>query len=369
MADYYEILGVSRNATAAEIKKAYLKKVRELHPDVAGEEGAEAIKDVNRAYEVLKNDEKRRLYDMGGESALGGGGAPNFGGAFQDIFDTFFGGATAARGPVPRARRGQDALVPVTITLREAVFGVEKTITIETAVVCGHCNGTATRDGAEPQTCPTCHGSGSIQKVTNSFLGQVMSTTSCGQCHGHGSIISDPCPDCSGDGRVRATQELPITIPAGIENGMRMRMNGKGEVGPGGGPAGDLFIEVHVQDDPVFTRQGDNLHLDLEVPMTLAALGATISIDTFDGPKDLKIDAGTSAGAVLTLDGLGVGRLRRGDRGDLLVTLQVKTPTKLSGRERELLEELAAIRGEDSSSGTVMNKGQSRFERFRDRFR
>ncbi|MGO1402549.1 MAG: molecular chaperone DnaJ [Flaviflexus sp.] len=371
MADYYDILGVSRSASQDEIKRAYRKKARTLHPDVAGPDKADEFKEVTVAYEVLSNDEKRRLYDMGGESALrnGGAGAAGFGGAFQDIFDTFFGGSTAARGPVPRGRRGQDALVPVEIELKDAVFGVETDITIETAVRCGTCNGTCSREGSAPTTCSACGGSGSVRKVTNSFLGQVMSTTSCGVCQGHGTVITDPCLDCAGEGRVRAQQTLNVNIPAGIDDGMRIRMSGKGEVGPAGGPQGDLFIEVHVADHPEFTRQGDDLVCELEIPMTAAALGTTMNIESFDGPEEITIEPGTSGGVSLRVRGKGVGRLHRSDRGDLVINVHVITPTKLSGREKELLKELAEIRGENAPEAKLVSENSSMFSRFRERFK
>ncbi|MBM9432763.1 molecular chaperone DnaJ [Flaviflexus equikiangi] len=369
MADYYDILGVSRSATQDEIKRAYRKLARKLHPDVAGPDKEGEFKDVTAAYEVLSNEEKRRLYDMGGESAVRNGGAPGgFGGSFQDIFDTFFGGATAARGPVPRGRRGQDALVPIEIELKDAVFGLDTDITVETAVRCTTCQGSCTREGSGPQTCTACGGSGSVRKVTNSFLGQVMSTTSCGVCQGHGTVITDPCLDCAGEGRVRAQQTLSVRIPAGIEDGMRIRMSGKGEVGPAGGPQGDLFIEVHVADHEQFTRQGDDLVCDLQVPMTAAALGTTVTIESFDGPEELTIEPGTSSGVSLRVRGKGVGRLHRHDRGDLVINLHVQTPTKLSAREKELLRELAEVRGETQPDAKLMSESASVFTRFKDRF-
>lgn len=369
MADYYDILGVSKSATQDDIKRAYRKKARTLHPDVAGPDKANEFKNVTVAYEVLSNDEKRQLYDMGGEQALRNGGAPTGGfGNFQDIFDTFFGGATAARGPVPRGRRGQDALVPIEIELKDAVFGLETDVTIETAVRCTTCDGTCTRDGSPPQTCTACGGSGSVRKVTNSFLGQVMSTTSCGVCQGHGTVITDPCLDCAGEGRVRAQQTLNVRIPAGIENGMRIRMSGKGEVGPAGGPQGDLFIEVHVADHPEFVRQGDDLVCELEIPMTAAALGTSMTIESFDGSEEVTIEPGTSGGVSLRVRGKGVGRLHRSDRGDLVINLHVATPSRLSGREKELLRELAEIRGETHPEGRLVSAGASVFSRFKDRF-
>ncbi|UNX53615.1 molecular chaperone DnaJ [Georgenia sp. TF02-10] len=352
MNDYYEILGVSRQASQEEIKKAYRRQARKLHPDVAGPEAAEQFKDVTRAYEVLSNPEKRQMYDLGGESALGGNGAgagtAGFG-AFQDIFETFFGaaGGGAPRGPVPRGRRGQDALVRLDLELADAVFGVDREIQVDTAVVCPTCQGSCCRPGTAPRTCEVCHGRGSVQRVTRSFLGQVMSTSPCPACQGHGTVIPDPCPDCSGEGRVRTRRTLHVDVPAGVDSGTRIRLTGQGEVGPGGGPAGDLYVELRVKPHPLFVREGDDLHCSLELPMTAAALGTVVEVETLDGARQLDIEPGTQPAQVLTLEGLGVGHLHRGGRGDLHVHVDVHVPTRLDDRQRDLLAEVAALRGEE----------------------
>ena len=343
MADYYDILGVSRSATQDEIKRAYRKKARTLHPDVAGPDRADEFKDVTVAYEALSNEEKRRLYDMGGESALRNGGAPAGGfGGFQDIFDTFFGGATAARGPVPRGRRGQDALVPIEIELKDAVFGLETDITIETAVRCTTCDGTCTREGTAPTTCTNCGGSGSIRKVTNSFLGQVMSTTSCGVCHGHGTVITDPCLDCAGDGRVRAQQTLNVRIPAGIEDGMRIRSAGNGEPGVNGGPPGDLFVEIRIREHAVFQRDGDDLHCEIPISMTIAALGGKVQVPTLTGRAEIELPEGTQTGKTFRLRGKGIKGLRSAYPGDLYAHVAVETPIRLSDKQKAMLREFDA---------------------------
>ena len=240
--NYYEVLGVSRTASPEEIKRAYRKLARETHPDVAGPGSEERFKQVAHAYEVLSDPEKRQLYDLGGESALGGHGGTGPGFGFSDIFETFFGAAAGAanpRGPVPRGRRGQDALVPLEIDLRDAVFGTTREITVNTAVVCPTCSGTCCRPGTSPRTCDVCGGRGSVQRVARSFLGQIMTTSPCAMCQGHGTIIEHPCTECSGDGRVRTRRTISVEVPAGVESGARLRMPGAGEVGPGAGPAGE----------------------------------------------------------------------------------------------------------------------------------
>ncbi|MFD1719506.1 molecular chaperone DnaJ [Georgenia deserti] len=377
MNDYYEILGVSRQASAEEIKKAYRKLARTHHPDVAGPEAAEKFKEIGRAYEVLSNPEKRQLYDMGGEAAVngqaGGAGAGGFGGGFggfNDIFETFFGAGAggASRGPVPRARRGQDALLRLDIDLADAVFGSTKEVQVDSAVVCPTCQGTCCRPGTSPRTCEVCHGRGSVQRVTRSFLGQVMATTTCSACQGHGTVIPEPCQDCAGEGRVRTRQTLTIEVPAGVETGTRIRMSGQGEVGPGGGPAGDLYVEIHEREHPVFVRRGDDLHCTLPVPMTAAALGTMTTLDTLDGEQEIDIAPGTQPEQVYTLRGLGVGHLQRPGRGDLHVHVEVQVPTRLDDRQRELLGELAELRGEERPEPRLAATGSGMFSRLREKF-
>ncbi len=367
--DYYEILGVSRQASHEEIKKAYRKLARKLHPDVAGPDAQDKFKDVTRAYEVLSNPEKRQMYDVGGEQAFSGGGAPGGFGGFQDIFETFFGAAAggAPRGPVPRGRRGQDALVRLDMELEEVVFGATRELQVDTAVVCPTCEGTCCRPGTQPRTCEVCHGRGSVQRVTRSFLGQVMSTAPCSACQGHGTVIPDPCPDCAGEGRVRTRRTLKVEVPAGVDSGTRIRMTGQGEVGPGGGPAADLYVEIRERSHPTFVRRGDDLHCTMGIPMTAAALGTVLEVDTFDGLRAVDVEPGTQPEEVLTLRDLGVGHLNRPGRGDLHVHLDVQVPTRLDDRQRELLAELAALRGEEQPEPRLATSGSGVFSKLRDK--
>jgi len=367
--NYYEVLGVGAKATPEEIKRAYRKLARETHPDVAGPDSEERFKEVSRAYEVLSDPEKRQLYDIGGDSALGGMGGNGAGFGFSDIFETFFGAAAGAanpRGPVPRGRRGQDALVPLEIDLREAVFGATREITVNTAVVCPTCSGTCCRPGTSPRTCEVCGGRGSVQRVARSFLGQIMTTSPCAMCQGHGTIVADPCTECSGDGRVRTRRTIPVDVPAGVENGARLRMPGAGEVGPGAGPAGDLHIEFRVRPHDRFTRRGDDLLCSVTVPMTAAALGTVLTIDTFDGPREVTIKPGTQPGHTELLKGLGVTRLYHHVRGDLKVFVDVEMPARLDDRQRELLAELARVRGEERVNPAVTG-GSGMFARLKEK--
>lgn len=372
MTDYYEILGVPRDATQEQIKKAYRRLARELHPDVAGPEAEDRFKDVTRAYEVLGNPEKRQAYDLGGDpSSPGGGFGAGAGFGFQDIFETFFGAATGAatgpRGPQPRARRGQDALVRLDIDLVEAAFGAHRDLQVETAVTCATCNGTCCRPGTSPRTCEVCGGRGVVQRVARSFLGQVMTTSPCAACHGYGTVIPDPCPECSGEGRVRSRRTLSIDVPAGVETGTRIKLTGQGEVGPAGGPAGDVYVEIRERRHEVFVRQGDDLHCTLEVPMTAAALGTVLTLETLDGTREIDLRPGTQPGDVLTQRGLGVGHLRGGGRGDLHVHVDVHVPTAMDAEQERLLRELAALRGEERPEPRLAPASTGMFARLRDK--
>ena len=348
--DFYALLGVSKDSTPEEIKKAYRKLARELHPDVNPDpEHQERFKMVTAAYEVLSDPEKRQMYDMGGDPRnAGGGGGFGSGFDFGDIMDAFFGGG-GQRGPRTRARRGQDALIRLQIDLDAAVFGSNRDITVDTAATCGSCAGAGTAPNSQPLTCAMCKGRGEIQQVQRSFLGQVMTARACPQCHGFGQTIPHPCPECAGDGRVRTRRSLTIQIPPGVDSGTRIQLTGEGEVGPNGGPAGDLYVEIVVAPHPVFERQGDELHCTVTLPMTSAALGTSVTLDTLDGEQVIDVRPGTQPGEVLVLRGKGAARLRTSARGDLNVHFIVDVPTKLDDAQTALLKQLAALRAEDTT--------------------
>ncbi|WP_026554940.1 molecular chaperone DnaJ [Arthrobacter sp. 35W] len=369
MSNHYDVLGVGRDATGEEIKKAYRKLARKFHPDVNdGEDAQERFKSVTHAYEVLSDPQKRRVYDTTGNENGTDNGAGNFSGqgfAFQDIFETFFGGG-GQQGPAPRTRRGQDALITVRIDLRDAVFGANKKIEVETAVTCPTCEGSCCRPGTSPTTCDICHGSGQVQRPMRSILGQVMTVATCGSCQGYGTMITDPCNECIGEGRIRSRRSLTIKIPAGVGTGTRIQLTSQGEAGPAGGPAGDLYVEIKVNNDPAFLREGDDLHATLSVPMTAAALGTELTLDTFDGEQPISIKPGTQAGEIINLRGLGVTHLRGYGRGDLKVHVHVETPSKIDAAQEELLKQLAALRGEQFTAGKLVTSG-GMFARLRDK--
>ena len=342
MADHYEALGVARDATEDQIKKAYRKLARELHPDVnAAPEAQERFKSVTHAYEVLSDPEQRRNYDMGGNNSFGG--SANFG--FGDIFDSFFGGGQ--RGPRSRVERGQDALVRVDLTLREVVFGAQRSMEIDTAVLCKTCNGSCCQPGTDLRICDVCRGAGQVQRQVRSLLGNVLTSAPCNACQGYGQTIPTPCVDCRGQGRVRARRTLDLNIPGGVEDGLRLQMSGQGEVGQAGGPNGDIYVDISVRSDEVFGRQGDDLVCTLEVPLHDAALGALIKVETFDGEEQVEIHPGHQTGEIITLKGKGVKHLRSNGRGDLHVKLQVLTPTKMDSKQKELLRQLQKLRKND----------------------
>ncbi|SDQ04744.1 molecular chaperone DnaJ [Quadrisphaera sp. DSM 44207] len=365
MTDHYAALGVPRDASTEDIKKAYRKLARQLHPDVNPSAG-ERFKEVSAAYEVLANPDKRRAYDMGGSGGPGAGFGQGFG--FSDIFETFFGGAGGGRGPVSRAQPGQDALIRLEVDLREAVFGSERELAVDTAVTCPRCDGSCAEPGTSERTCDVCGGRGQVQRTARSLLGQVLTTSPCPTCGGYGTVIPSPCAECAGEGRVRSRRTLTIRVPAGVDTGTRIQLAGQGEVGPGGGPAGDLYVEVVQRPHELFTRRGDDLHCSLAVPMTAAALGATIPLETLDGTRDVEVRPGTQPGEVLTLRGLGVTHLRSGGRGDLHVHVDVKVPTRLDDEQERLLRELARLRGDERPDGGFAPAQQGVFSRLKDRF-
>lgn len=371
MNDYYADLGVSREASAEEIKKAYRRLARELHPDVnPGAEAEAQFKKVSQAYDVLSDPAKKQQYDMGADPFGGMSGAYGQGFSFSDIMDAFFGGAAgAARGPRSRVQRGQDALIRIDIDLATAVFGGEKEVAVDTAVLCETCHGDGQQPGTGTRTCDLCGGRGELQQIQRSFLGQVMTSRPCTACHGFGSVITDPCFDCSGNGRVRTRRTLTLKIPAGVDTGTRIQLAGEGEIGPGGGTPGDLYVEIEVTQHDKFQRRGDDLHCVVEVPMTAAALGTVLQFDTLDGPTELTIKAGAQSGEVTTIKDQGVTHLRGSGRGDLLVTLRVVTPTRLTSEQEELIRRLAEMRDEQRPSGKVSHvESGGFFGRIKDAF-
>jgi molecular chaperone DnaJ len=378
-ADYYEVLGVPRDASAEQIKKAYRKLAMQYHPDVAdAPDAAEKFKEIGEAYEVLHDPNKRAMYDrggnpMGGAQGFGPGGFSGFSGAgfdFTNLVDAMF-GAQTSRGPRSRVRRGQDAVVRLGLTLAEAAFGVTKPLKVDTAVVCSRCGGSGAAEGSEPVQCGTCHGQGEVTAVQRSFLGEIRTSQPCPTCRGYGTVIPNPCGECSGEGRVRSHRTINVKIPAGVDSGNRVHLASQGEVGPGGGPAGDLYVELKVTPHEVFTRNGDDLEMVVHIPMTAAALGTQVSLATLEAERDdleadqasveVQIPAGTQSRARIAIAGRGVPRLRGGGRGDLGITLVVDTPTKLDAKQRELLTQLAEARDETRPEASVAKQGKGMF--------
>lgn len=378
--DYYKILGVSRDASQEEIQKAYRKLSRQYHPDIAGKQFEDKFKEINEAYSVLSDPAKRQQYDMGASSFSGGGSGAGFSSMdfsnLGDIFGQFFGegspfGAPPSS-PIPRESRGGDDLVSLTISLKDAVFGAEKQIEVTTFAKCKACDGTGSKSKSAPVVCPSCHGTGLKRQVQRSILGQILTTVPCPQCQGHGTIIPDPCPECQGTGRVRVRRTIEVKIPAGIEDGTRIKLVGQGEAGLLGGPAGDLYVEVHIAPNREFTRKGQDLHCWLSIPMTWAALGTMTSISTFDGEKELEIPAGTQYGQTVVMPGLGLHKSEK-ERGDMVVHIQIEIPTGLSGEQKELLKKFASLH--DSGAGANMQAAQEMkpkkgiFARMKDAFK
>lgn len=376
--DYYAILGVERDATPEGIKKAYRRRAMKVHPDVAPDdaEAAEKFKELSEAYEVLSDPNKRAIFDRGGDplSGMGGAGFSGFGGGFAggfdftNLVDAMFGQA-GGRGPRSRVLTLADALVRVSLDLHEAVFGVTKPVKVATAVVCPKCTGKGGEPGSEPVTCSTCNGNGDITQIQRSFLGDIRTSQACPTCRGYGTVIPRPCGECSGEGRVRTTRTLQVKIPAGVSTGIRIHLESQGEVGPGGGPAGDLYVELAVNSHDTFRRDGDNLEMVVKLPMTAAALGTNVDLTTLEAEWDksdeadrkvsLEVPAGTQSGTRIALKDRGVPRLRGGGRGELGVTLLVETPTKLDDHQRELLRQLADVRDETRAEAVAAKPGKA----------
>lgn len=348
--DYYDTLGVGRNASDDEIKSAFRKLARQYHPDVNKEpEAEERFKEINEAYGVLSDSAKRARYDRFGRAGLGNtGGFHDYTVDFADIFDELFGqfgfsgGRSTRRGP----RRGRDLQMPITLTFEEAVFGAQKEIEFERDDTCSRCKGSGSEPGTTPTRCPTCGGQGEVRQVRQTILGQMMQTSTCPSCGGRGEVISSPCQTCRGSGLEHRKLRKSIEIPPGVDSGTQVRLAGEGEPGTHGGPNGSLFLLLDVRPHKFFRRRENDLVLNLDVNIAQATLGADVTVPTLDGEELLKIPAGTQPGKVFKLKGKGVPHLRRKDhRGDQLVIVNIEIPTKLSSEQRELLEKLATTLG------------------------
>ena len=357
--DYYEVLGVPRDADENAIKSAYRKLARQYHPDVnKATDAGERFKVINEAYEVLSDPEKRGVYDRYGRAAtqggFGQGGGSPFGGFggfgdISDIFDEFFGGGFGGRSNRQRGpARGNDLRYDLEITFQEAVFGVEKELEVPRLETCSHCGGSGAEPGTTPIRCPQCNGSGEIRRAQQTILGQFVNVTACPRCNGEGEIVTTPCTVCKGQKRVRVTRKLAVSIPAGVDDDMRIRLAGEGEPGDRGGPAGSLYVMLHVKPHGLFQRQDNDILLDLPVNIVQASLGAEVDVPTLDGPTKLTIPAGTQNGTVFRLKGKGVPVLRSNRRGDQLITARVVVPVKLNEKQRKMLKELGDSLGIES---------------------
>lgn len=358
--DPYDVLGVRRDASEQEIKKAFRRLARELHPDVNAHDpqAEDKFKEAAEAYEILSDADRRATYDRYGHEGLRSGGfAPNFDtfGSIGDLFDAFFGGQFGGRsGPAP----GGDVAVSVEVELAEAAEGKSVEVSYDAVEVCEHCRGNGAEPGTPIETCKRCGGSGQLQSMTRTPFGQMVRTVVCDTCHGDGRLPSQPCRSCRGRGRRAAKQTLGVEIPAGIADGQRIRLAGRGHAGEAGAPAGDLYVLVRVRPDERFLREGDDLITALSVPAPVASLGGVMQVPTLEGPLDVDVPAGSQPGEIITVKGHGMPELRRGRKGDLRVVLDVVVPRRLTGEQRELMERLNATLTEENlrSEESVLSK-------------
>jgi len=368
--DYYEILGVSRDASPEEIKRAYRRLAHRWHPDVCEnkEEAEERFKEITEAYEVLRDEQKRWEYDQFGRvgARRGGAGAGDFAGfgGFGDLFEAFFGTARQQQyaerhGPA----RGDDLRYDLELTLEEAAAGVQRTIRISRMETCQACRGSGSQDANGAIGCPMCHGQGQVRQSQSSIFGMSFtSIVTCPRCHGEGMVIPNPCPQCQGRGRERLGQQVEINVPAGVDTGSKVTVRGKGDVGPRGGPAGDLYLVIHVREHEIFQRRGTELITEVPLPFTIAALGGTLKVPTLDGEGEVHVPAGTQTGSTFRLRGKGMPDLHSGHRGDLHVVTRVVVPSRLNEKQRRLLEQFA------EAGGDRVHEGKGIFDRVKDAF-
>ncbi|HJH32535.1 MAG TPA: molecular chaperone DnaJ [Methanosarcinaceae archaeon] len=368
--DYYEILGVSKDVPEAELKKVYRKLAMKYHPDRNKEADAEEkFKEISEAYAVLSDTDKRSEYDRFGHAGIDGHYSTedifrnaDFGGGVGDIFDMFFGGGGGFRSGGGRHRRqgpvrGSDLRYDLSITLKDAAFGTETKINVPRAENCDTCGGSGAKKGTDPKNCPTCQGSGQTNRVQNTPFGRFMTTATCNVCHGKGQIIESPCPACKGSGKIKKVRKISVKIPAGADNGMRLKVRGEGEAGSPGAPPGDLYVVIHVKPHDKFERVGDDIVCEIPISFTQAALGANVMVNTLHGKVKMHVPKGTQTGSIFRLKGKGISHLHGHGQGDQHVRVFIKTPTKLTSEQKRLLEEFDKISSGNSTRSSKSGKG------------